>query len=121
MEATGGVAESSMSGKHESMEVTRKVNELWHADLKLCEQRLKVAWKQLARQECLIGAVKMLTNALVHLGLVGRSSHGKAGASGSMGKGKGKGRADAEVSPEMSDEDVDSEKDSSEDGEEEDD
>ncbi len=110
-----------MSRKCKSMEVVCEVNELWHADLKLHEQWLKVAQKQLAGQECLIGAVEMLTDALVHLGLVGRSLHGKAGVSRSMGKGKGKGRADAEVSPEMSDEDADGEKDGSEDGEEEDD
>ncbi len=110
-----------MSRKHESMEVACKANELWCADLKLCEQWLKVTQKQLARQECLIGMVETLTDALVCSGLVGGSLHGKAGPSGSVGKGKGKGRADAEVSPEMSNEDVDSEKDSSEDGEEEDD
>src|SRR5258708_1523598 len=107
------------------MEVMHEVNELWRTDLKLHEQRLKVTQKQLAGQECLIGAVEMLTNALVHLGLVGGSSHRKVGVSGSMGKGKGKGkgkgRVDAEVSPEMSDEDADGEKDSSEDGEEEED
>ena len=110
-----------MSRKCESMEVVCKANELWHADLKLHEQWLKVTQKQLARQECLIGAVEMLTNALAHLGLVGRSSQGKVGASGSMWKGKGKERADAGVSLEMSDEDVDGEKDGSEDGEEEED
>ena len=103
------------------MEVVHEVNELWHTDLKLCKQQLKVAQKQLARQECLIGMIEMLTDALVHSGLVGRLLHGKAGLSRSVGKGKGKGRVDAEVSPEMSDEDVDSEKDSSKDGEEEDD
>ena len=106
MEATGSVVELSMSGKCESMEVVCKVNELWCTDLKLHKQWLKVAWKQLARQEHLIGTVKMLTNALVHLGLVGGSSHGKVGVSRSMGKGKGKGRVDAEVSLEMSNEDV---------------
>src|SRR5258708_32122552 len=121
LEATSGAAESSMSGKHESVEVTCKVNELWCADLRLRKQRLKVTRKQLAGQEHLIGVVKMLTDALAHSGLVGRSSQGKVGASGSMWKGKGKGRVDAEVSLEMSDEDADSEKDGSEDGEEEDD
>ncbi len=110
-----------MSRKCKSMEAMHKANELWCADLKLCEQRLKVAWKQLAGQECLIGAVKTLTDALVHSGLVGGSAHGKVGVSRSMWKGKGKGRVDAEVSPEMSDEDVDGEKDVSEDGEEGDD
>ena len=113
--------ELSASGKHESVEVTCKANELWHADLKLCKQWLKVAQKQLARQEHLIGTVEMLTNALVHSGLVGGSSHRKVGVSGSMGKGKGKERVDAGVSPEMSDEDVDDEKDGEKDGEEEDD
>ena len=121
MEATSGAAESSASGKCESVEVMCEVNELWHTDLKLHKQQLKVTQKQLARQECLIDVVKTLTDALVHSGLVGGSLHGKAGASGSMGKGKGKGRVDAEVSPDMSDEDVDGEKDSSEDREEEDD
>ncbi len=112
-----------MSGKCKSMEVVHKANELWHADLRLCEQWLKVARKQLAGQEHLIGMVETLTDALARSGLVGGSSQGKAGASGSVwkGKGKGKGRADAEVNPEMSDEDVDGEKDGSEDGEEEDD
>ena len=95
----------SMSRKHKSMEVACKANELWCADLKLHEQWLKVAQKQLARQECLIGVVKTLTDALVCLGLVGGLSHGKVGVSRSVGKGKGKGRVDAEVSPEMSDED----------------
>ena len=80
--------ELSTSGKCESMEVTHKVNKLWHTDLKLHEQWLKVTRKQLARQECLIGVVEILTNALVHLGLVGGSSHGKAGP---WGKGRGKG------------------------------
>ena len=121
MEATGSAVELSGSRKCESMEVMHKVNELWCADLKLHEWQLKVTQKQLAGQECLIGAVEMLTDALACLGLVGRSLQGKAGASGSMWKGKGKGRADAEVSLEMSDEDVDGEKDGSEDGEEEDD
>ncbi len=121
MEATSGVVESSTSGKCESVEVTHKVNELWCTDLKLHEQWLKVTQKQLARQECLIGMVEMLTDALVHSGLVGGLVHGKVGASGSVWKGKGKGRVDAEVSPEMSDEDADGEKDSSEDGEEGDD
>ena len=88
------------------MEVAHEANKLWCADLRLCEQQLKVAWKQLAGQERLIGMVKMLTDALVCSGLVGGSSQGKVGVSRSMWKGKGKGRADAEVSPEMSDEDV---------------
>ena len=101
MEDTGSAAESSASGKRKSVEVAHEANELWHADLRLHKQRLKVAWKQLAGQEHLIGAVETLTDALARLGLVGGSS---------QGKGKGKGRADA-----------DGEKDGSEDGEEEDD
>ena len=121
MEDTGSAAESSMSGKCESMEVAHEANELWRADLRLHEQRLKVTQKQLAGQEHLIGMVETLTDALAHSGLVGGSLQGKAGASGSMWKGKGKERADVGVSPEVSDEDVDSEKDSSEDGEEEED
>ena len=112
-----------MSRKRKSMEVACEANELWHADLRLCEQQLKVTRKQLAGQEHLIGMVETLTDALAHSGLVGGSSQGKVGVSGSVwkGKGKGKGRADVEVDPEMSDEDVDSEKDGSKDGEEEDD
>ncbi len=92
-----------------------EANELWCTDLKLHEQWLKVTQKQLARQECLIGMVEMLTDALVHSGLVGGLLHGKAGLSRSVGKGKGKGRADVEVSPEMSNEDADGEKDGEED------
>ncbi len=66
------------------------MNELWWADLKLCEQQLKVAQKQLAGQEHLIGAVELLSNALVHSGLVGGSMQGRAGGGGSTQKGKGK-------------------------------
>ena len=105
--------ESSASRKRESVEVACEANELWCTDLRLHEQRHKVARKQLAGQECLIGTVKTLTDALACSGLVGGSSW--------KGKGKGKGRADAEVDPEMSNEDADGEKDGSEDGEEEDD
>ena len=81
--------ELGVSGKCKSVEVACKVNELWWADLKLCEQWLKVARKQLAGQECLIGAVESLSNALVHLGLVGRSTwkgKGKAVDGGSGGE-----------------------------------
>src|SRR5258708_29832898 len=84
-------------------------------------QWLKVARKQLAGQECLIGAVETLTDALAHSGLVGGSLQGKAGVSRSVWKGKGKGRGDVGVSPEMSNEDADGEKDGSKDGGEEDD
>ncbi len=55
------------------MEVACEANELWGTDLKLHEQWLKVTQKQLARQECLIGMVETLTDALVCLGLVGGS------------------------------------------------
>ncbi len=103
------------------MEVACEVNELWCTDLRLREQQLKVAWKQLAGQERLIGAVEMLADALAHSGLVGGSSQGKAGVSRSMWKGKGKERADEGVSPEMSNEDADGEKDGEKDGEEEED
>ena len=72
MDVEGRVVELGVSRKHKSVEVARKANELWWADLKLHEQWLKVTRKQLARQECLIGAVELLSNALAHLGLVGR-------------------------------------------------
>ena len=38
MDAEGGVAESGVSRKHESVEVACEVNELWQADLKLHKQ-----------------------------------------------------------------------------------
>ncbi len=62
------------------------------ADLKLHKQQLKVTQKQLAGQEHLIGMVESLTDALAHLGLVGRLAHGRVG--GSRSAQKGKGRAD---------------------------
>ena len=85
----GGVAELGVSGKCESVEVACEVNELWWADLKLHKQWLKVTRKQLARQEHLIGTVKSLSDALVHLGLVGgsaRKGKGKAVDRGSGGE-----------------------------------
>ena len=78
------------SGKCESVEVAHEVNELWQADLKLCKQQLKVARKQLAGQECLIGMVESLSDGLVRSGLVGGSMQGRAGGSRSTQKGKGK-------------------------------
>ena len=78
------------SRKHESVEVACEANELWWADLKLCEQWLKVTRKQLAGQEHLIGTVELLSNALVHSGLVGGSTQGRAGGGRSAQKGKGK-------------------------------
>ncbi len=86
----GRVAELGVSGKCESVEVACKANELWWADLKLREQQLKVARKQLAGQEHLIGVVESLSDALAHSGLVGRSVQGRAGGGGSVWKGKGK-------------------------------
>ena len=81
--------ESGASGKCESVEVAHEANELWWADLKLCEQQLKVARKQLAGQEHLIGMVESLSDALAHSGLVGGSAQkgkGKAVDGGSGGE-----------------------------------
>ena len=63
----------------------------------MCRQQLKVAQKQLARQEHLIGVVELLTNALAHLGLVGGSTQ------------KGKGRAVDEGSGEEESDEEDGE------------
>ncbi len=68
MEPTRGKTGTRLSGKCESVEVTHKVNELWRQDLKLCEQWLKVAEKQLTGNSCLVEA---LTDALDHTGLGG--------------------------------------------------
>jgi len=82
----GRVAELGVSRKHKSVGVAHEANKLWQADLKLCEQWLKVTRKQLARQEHLIGAVELLSDALGLLGLVGRSMQGKAVVGGSGGE-----------------------------------
>ncbi len=115
MDATSGAAESSVHRQCKSIEVACEANKLWQVDLKLCKQQLKVTQKQLARKECLIGAVETLTDALAHSGLVGRS----------VQKGKGKERVGVEVSQETSDKDADGEKegckDESKDGDEGDD
>src|SRR5260221_13670173 len=80
----------------ESIEVAHKANELWRADLKLCEHWLVMAEKQAAQDEHLIGMVQALMVALSHPHLVVGSVQGRVG--GGMGKGgsvgKGKGRVD---------------------------
>ncbi len=69
MEPTGGKTGTGVSGKCESVKVTHEANELWRQDLKLCEQWLKVAEKQLVGNDCLVKAVQALTGALNHTGL----------------------------------------------------
>ena len=89
----GRVVEVGASRKCKSIEVTCEANELWRANLKLCEQQLKVPKKQLAGQECLIGVVEALANVLGRSGLVRGLSHGRMGGGGSDMKGKGKEKA----------------------------
>ena len=60
MEPTRGKTGTGVSGKCESVEVACKVNELWRQDLKLCEQWLKVAEKQLAGNSHLVEVVQAL-------------------------------------------------------------
>ena len=90
---------------HESIEVACKANELWRADLQLCEHWLAMAEKQAAQDEHLIGAVQALMAALSHTDLVADLVLGRV--VGGVGKGrsvgKGKGRADPESSAEESD------------------
>ena len=90
---------------HESIKVTHKANELWRANLQLCECWLAMAEKQAAWDEHLIGMVQALTAALSCTDLVADSAQGRV--VGGMGKGgsagKGKGRADLELSAEESD------------------
>src|SRR5258707_542092 len=89
----------------ESIEVAREANELWRADLQLCECRLAMVEKQAAWDECLIGVVQALMAALSCTDLVADSAQGRVvggvGKGGSTGKGKG--RADPELSMEESD------------------
>ena|SRR5260221_9871738 len=85
-ELVGRVVEVGASRKCKSIEVTCEANELWQANLKLCEQ-------QLAGQECLIGVVEALANVLGRSGLVRGLSHGRMGGGGSDMKGKGKEKA----------------------------
>src|SRR5258708_1214327 len=97
---------------HKSIEVTCKANELWRANLKLCECQLVMAEKQAAQDEHLIGVVQALMAALSCTNLVADSAQGRV--VGGMGKGrsmgKGKGRVDLESSTEESgDEDMEGE------------
>src|SRR5258708_5309627 len=97
---------------HESIKVAHKANELWRADLKLCEHWLVMVEKQAAQDEHLIGMVQALMVALSHPNLVVDSVQGRV--VGGMGKGgsvgKGKGRVDLESSTEESgDEDTEGE------------
>src|SRR5260221_3823265 len=96
----------------ESIEVAREANELWRADLQLCEHRLVMVEKQAAWDKCLIGTVQALMAALSHTDLVADLAQGRV--VGGMGKGgsagKGKGRVDPKSSVEESDdEDVEGE------------
>src|SRR5258708_37030312 len=96
----------------ESIKVACEANELWRADLQLCEHWLAMAEKQVAQDECLIGVVQALMAALSHTDLVADLAQGRV--VGGMVKGgsvgKGKGRADPESSMEArDDEDVEGE------------
>ncbi len=95
-----------------SIKVTHEANELWRADLQLCEHQLAMAEKQAAQDERLIGTVQALMAALSCTDLVADSVQGRVvggmGKGGSMGKGKG--RVDPESSTEESgDEDMEGE------------
>ena len=95
-----------------SIKVACEANELWRADLKLCEHWLAMAEKKAARDEHLIGVVQALMAALSCANLVADSVQGRVvggvGKGGSTGKGKG--RADLESSVEESgDEDAEGE------------
>src|SRR5258708_39509263 len=90
MDPAREVVVSGASRKHKSLEVACKLNELWWADLRLQECRLKITEKQLAGHEQLADMVEALTNALGHSGLVGGLTHGRAGGGGPMWKGKEK-------------------------------
>ena len=95
-----------------SIKVTHEANELWRADLKLCEHWLVMVEKQAAWDEHLIGTVQALMVALSCTNLVVDSVQGRVvggvGKGGSVGKGKG--RADLESSMEESgDEDTEGE------------
>ena len=87
-----------------SIEVACEANELWKADLKLCEHWLVMVEKQVAQDEHLIGVVQALMAALSCANLVADSVQGRVvggvGKGGSTGKGKG--RADPESSMEES-------------------
>src|SRR5258708_23178931 len=76
----------------ESIKVAHKANELWRADLQLCERQLAMAEKQAAWDEHLIGTVQALMVALSHTDLGADSAQGRVvggvGKGGSVGKGK---------------------------------
>ena len=74
--------------KCESLEVTHEANELWKWDLKLHEQQLKVAEKQLAGNSHLVEVVQVLMSTLDQTSLGDVLAHGQAGGSRSMQKGK---------------------------------
>ncbi len=63
-EPTGGKMGTGLSRKCESVEVTHEANELWRQDLKLHEQQLKVAEKQLVGNSHLVEAVQVLMDTL---------------------------------------------------------
>ncbi len=107
---------TGLSRKCESVEVTHEANELWRQDLKLHEQQLKVAEKQLVGNSHLVKVVQVLMDALNCTGLGGVSAHGGAGGSGSVWKGKE--RADMEGSLGKSDKDGEGDADDDEGGSE---
>ncbi len=77
---------------HKSIKVAHEANELWKANLKLCEHQLAMVEKQVACDKCLIGVVQALTVALSCADLVVDSAQGRV--VGGMGKGReGKGRS----------------------------
>src|SRR5258708_14777101 len=84
---------------YKSIKVTHKANELWKADLKLCEHWLAMAEKQVARDKHLIGTVQALMAALSHTDLVVDSAQGRG--VGGMGKGRsaGKGKGGVDLDP----------------------
>ena len=71
---------STSGGKCKSLEVAHKLNELWRRDLKLHEQQLKVAEKQLAENGHLVEAVWALTSTLNQTSLGESQCMGQVGA-----------------------------------------
>src|SRR5258708_34296527 len=74
-ELVGRVVEVGASRKCKSIEVTCEANELWQANLKLCEQ-------QLAAPGCPLGAVEALANGLVGAVLARGLAPGRRGRGG---------------------------------------
>src|SRR5258708_11475629 len=74
----------------ESIEVARKANELWRANLQLHERWLAMVEKQAAWDERLIGTVQALTAALSRTNLVADSAQGRV--VGGVGKGGAAGK-----------------------------